>query len=59
MSSFLRPTLIAVALLVLSCGAAVAQTTTHASGVSARAAHSAHLADAVRCKNPAECSVPR
>lgn len=59
MNSFVRHTLIVVALLGLSCGVAVAQTPTHATGISASARHTAHVALLVKCKNPAECSVPR
>lgn len=57
MNAFARHTLIAVALLGLSCGAAVARTTAHATGISAQ--HASHATLLVKCKNPAECSVPR
>lgn len=48
MSSFARPALIVVAFLALISGAATAATrhTNQADGI-------------VKCKNPAECSVPR
>ncbi|HVI53735.1 MAG TPA: hypothetical protein VM621_01635 [Luteibacter sp.] len=58
MYALVRPTLIVAALLALSCGVAVAKTTAHtAAGASTQ--QTPHAVDAVRCKNPAECSVPR
>jgi hypothetical protein len=59
MYSIIRPVLIVAALVGLSCGVAVAQTTVRVNAVGASAAHNVHVATIVRCKNPAECSVPR